>query len=69
MAPTEIIIQIGMTAFSVEGDNTKRAIESNGPAEWGYDALNFNASASNPIYGSSNTVQPPALTMRYIIKY
>lgn len=29
----------------------------------------FNASKSNPIYGKSNTVQPPALTMRYIIKY
>ena len=31
--------------------------------------LNFNASDSNNIYGNSNTVQPPALTMRYIIKY
>ena len=33
-----------------------------------YNAL-FNASNSNSIYGNSNTVQPPALTMRYIIKY
>ena len=33
------------------------------------DTLYFDASTSNPIYGSSNTVQPPALTMRYIIKY
>ena len=31
-------------------------------------ALGFNASLSNAIYGNSNTVQPPALTMRYIIK-
>ena len=31
--------------------------------------LTFNASNSNSIYGSSNTVQPPAVTMRYIIKY
>ena len=31
--------------------------------------LEFNASWSNSIYGNSNTVQPPALTMRYIIKY
>ena len=31
--------------------------------------LNFDASRSNPIYGKSTTVQPPALTMRYIIKY
>lgn len=29
----------------------------------------FDASLSNPIYGKSDTVQPPALTMRYIIKY
>lgn len=29
----------------------------------------FKASNSNAIYGNSTTVQPPALTMRYIIKY
>lgn len=29
----------------------------------------FDASRSNSIYGSSDTVQPPALTMQYIIKY
>lgn len=29
----------------------------------------FNASKSNSIYGTSTTVQPPALTMRYYIKY
>lgn len=32
------------------------------------NAINFDASAYNQIYGASNTVQPPALTMRYIIK-
>ena len=30
--------------------------------------VNLNASLSSSIYGSSTTVQPPALTMRYIIK-
>lgn len=30
---------------------------------------NFKASSYNTIYGNSATVQPPALTMRYIIKY
>ena len=30
---------------------------------------NFKASSYNSIYGNSNTVQPPALTMQYIIKY
>ena len=34
-----------------------------------HQAFDFNASRSNPIYGNSTTVQPPALTMRYIIKY
>lgn len=29
----------------------------------------FDASRSNSVYGNSTTVQPPALTMRYIIKY
>lgn len=29
----------------------------------------IDASRSNSIYGGSNTVQPPAVTMRYIIKY
>lgn len=31
--------------------------------------LNINASRSSSIYGKSSTVQPPALTMRYYIKY
>ncbi len=33
------------------------------------NTLQFDASKSNAIYGNSTTVQPPALTMRYIIKY
>ena len=31
-------------------------------------SLKIDASLSNPIYGNSDTVQPPALTMTYIIK-
>ena len=31
--------------------------------------IDFNASRSNSIYGNSNTVQPPAVVMNYIIKY
>jgi microcystin-dependent protein len=31
--------------------------------------VEFSASWSNSIYGNSTTVQPPALTMQYIIKY
>lgn len=32
-------------------------------------AIQFDASRINSIYGSSTTVQPPAVTMRYCIKY
>lgn len=31
--------------------------------------ISFDASRSSSIYGKSSTVQPPALTMRYYIKY
>lgn len=31
--------------------------------------VNLSAQRNNAIYGNSNTVQPPALTMRYVIKY
>ena len=34
-----------------------------------YYAAKFDASKSNAIYGNSDTVQPPALTMMYYIKY
>ena len=35
----------------------------------GYQSMQFDASRSNSIYGKSNTVQPPALTVNYVIKY
>ena len=31
--------------------------------------LSFDASKSNDIYGNANTVQPPALSTQYLIKY
>ena len=34
-----------------------------------YGVIDFNASNSSSIYGNSTTVQPPALTMSYCIKY
>lgn len=33
------------------------------------DEINFNASRSSAIYGASDTVQPPAYTVRYYICY
>ena len=36
----------------------------------GYGATpKFNAALSNSIYGNSSTVQPPALNMRYFVKF
>lgn len=50
-----------------------RLTHEDGNITWGQGfyrgAFTFNASLANPIYGNSTTVQPPALTMRYIIKY
>ena len=40
---------------------------SGNPSDLGQ--IDFSASSSNSIYGNSTTVQPPAVTMRYIIKY
>ena len=34
---------------------------------WGGVNVNFDASHSNTIYGNSTTVQPPAVTMKYLI--
>lgn len=33
------------------------------------DGVNFKASKANPIYGNSNTVQPPAIVLIPQIKY
>lgn len=46
--------------------------DGNGPdgSEWSNCQLvSFDASRSNNIYGASNTVQPPAMTVIYCIKY
>lgn len=37
--------------------------------KWGRVQIQYEASRSNAIYGNSTTVQPPALTMIYCIKY
>ena len=35
----------------------------------GYDPLSFDASRSNPIYGNSDTVQPPSIKVRVKTRY
>ena len=44
-------------------------LEGGGYSNISTNYLGFDASASNSIYGASNTVQPPAVTVRFIIKY
>ena len=54
------------------GDNgnvTRKATYSEKPATPDNFRCYFDASRSSAVYGKSTTVQPPALTMRYIIKY
>lgn len=54
-------------AFWGEGTSQNRWRGTSGGQGAEYAA--FDASRSNSIYGASTTVQPPALTMRYYIKY
>lgn len=49
--------------------NNKAFSETNYTGGSTLDKIIFDASLSNPIYGNSTTVQPPALTMKMIIKY
>ena len=50
-------------------NESKAAGIANNGSEIKNNTITFDASRSSSIYGNSNTVQPPALTMRYIIKY
>ena len=58
--------EVSTGALSQEG--TKAGYLAFGDSCW-LATLQFDASKSNSIYGSSTTVQPPALTMLPIIKY
>lgn len=59
-------------AISVFSDDTvvqRPLFAASGSSTHGGPHLEVNASKSNSIYGASSTVQPPAVTMRYYIKY
>ena len=64
-------------AFSTQGEIIRQNYPGNGDLNitisstkpYYTDNINLNASRSSSIYGASSTVQPPALTLRYIIKY
>lgn len=58
-------------AFDNGSTGTRNYVSSAGTTsknDWAW-VTSFDASRSNAIYGNSTTVQPPALTMRYVIKY
>ena len=49
---------------------TASAGDYDGQGEWAASTrFEINASRSNPIYGASDTVRPPSITVRYCIKY
>ncbi len=53
-------------AFALTGTATNEATPG---GSFKFKVVDFSASRSNPIYGSSSTVQPPALVTRMYIKY
>ena len=55
-------------AFTSDGGSTEKA-KQDGSGFSDKIQVNFNAQNYNPIYGNSNTVQPPALTLLPCIKY
>lgn len=59
--------QSGVATGAFLQTGTQSATYSGGNSSAGL--INMDASRSSSIYGNSTTVQPPALTMRYIIKY
>lgn len=56
-------------AFANSTTTNNGSSMSTGSANQQFSKTTFDASRSSSVYGNSTTVQPPALTMRYIIKY
>lgn len=56
-------------AFNTIFDSSYSTAYPNVSGNSGICDTSLDASRSSSIYGNSNTVQPPALTMQYIIKY
>lgn len=56
-------------AYTVTTHGTDRSPGYNEPLNHGYADIYFNAQKSNSIYGNSTTVQPPALTLKPLIRY
>lgn len=67
---TDVIYTSPSSGAFYDGGSTSAtdSISANSTKE-ANNIIQFNASRSSSVYGNSTTVQPPALTMRYIIKY
>lgn len=59
----------GTGAFAIGDSSDSTFIGSGSGTAYYFKNFSFYASKSNSIYGNSSTVQPPALTMRFYIKY
>ena len=65
------IVQSGSGAFGIDNSSaaTRNTFTSGALSTTSWPNIHtFDASRSNPVYGNSDTVQPNALTTRYIIK-
>lgn len=49
-------------------EDTFESVDTSSTGKNRYTEVDFNASRCNAIYGNSDTVQPPAIIMQYIIK-
>ena len=56
-------------AFTITNNGTQGYGTGQAGTDVARHLVSFDASLSSSIYGNSTTVQPPAVTMRYIIKY
>ena len=67
-------VRVGSGLTALTGVFQSSALLSNaegggGTHQWSRVQIGFNAHDSNSIYGASTTVQPPAVIMRFYIKY
>lgn len=60
-------------SFTIDGafyyDDSKKTRSLYGASSYAAGYIGFDASKSNPIYGSSTTVQPKSMTIKYYICY
>lgn len=62
-------MEVTTTGAFVRGNKKGRRRGGGDSSTFNPTSVSFDASKSNSVYGASNTVQPPAVTMRYCIKY